>query len=578
MWNIQNIKLALIICIVGVLALLIHLWDQKYEPLEKPSTSITSLAPDLSSNTNPSTTTMGSTALPISTAFPSPFEPAVQQANPMDQQFHTSGSLITVTTDLLEAKINLNGGNLIHTSILNYSESTKDKTPITLLTDQANAFYVAQSGLVGIGLPTNTPLIFTSAQTSYTQEPGQPLIINLVYQSPNGLKITKQYTFEPKSYLIKVNYLIQNQSKNPWEGRFYGQLLRVPPVNQNHNILMSYSTFTGAAYSSQNTHFEKLSFSNLAGSNLKETSIGGWVAMVQHYFISAWIPDAAQSSLLYSRVLDGNVYAMGLANPAVTVAPGSIISTGASLYVGPTLSNQLEAAAPNLNLTVDYGWLWFISELLFWVMTHIQHFIGNWGLSIIAVTILIKAVFYPLSAKSYRSMAKMRMLQPKMKEIKAQYGDDRQAIGKATMELYKKEKVNPLSGCLPILIQIPVFIALYWMLMASVELRQAPFIFWIKDLSVNDPYFILPVLMGLSMFLQQRLNPPPSDPTQAKVMMFLPVIFTALFLGFPSGLVLYWIVNNCVGILQQWYILGKVKKESVVKNAKHYYPNQHPKK
>jgi len=566
MLNLQNLKLIFIIGIVAVLSVLIHKWNVKYELQDQVQIQNTQLS-DLNSN-------------PIEPDFSNQSQnqnQPSQDLNPLSNalnhslntEFHTDGKLITVNTDLMTAQINLQGGNLIHTALLNYPVSTTDKTPIDLLNNQANSFYVAQSGLIGEGLPTGSWTYQTSQQVYNldSKDLNKDLKVNLYFKNNSGLEIIKQYVFHPHSYLISVNYLIKNSTGKPWSGRFYGQLLRVPPAAQNHNLLMSYSTFTGGAYSSSSTRFEKLSFSNMANNNLKESSTGGWVSMVQHYFISAWIPaNQNQNTLLYSRVFSNSadnsaIYAVGMANPEITISAGQLASTGANIYVGPTISKDLEAAAPNLNLTIDYGWLWFISELLFWVMAHIQHFVGNWGLSIIAVTVLIKLVFYPLSAKSFRSMGKMRLLQPKMQELKKQYGDDRQAIGRATMELYKKEGVNPLSGCLPILIQIPVFIGLYWMLMASVELRQAPFIFWIKDLSLHDPYFILPVLMGLSMFVQQKLNPKPADPTQAKVMMFLPIIFTALFLGFPAGLVLYWIVNNCVGILQQWFVLSRMAKE-----------------
>ncbi len=580
MWNIQNIKLILILCIVGLLALLIHRWDDKYHPVSQSTAQTASLAPDLQINNQANNSESNSPTSNQELSGTTPFSETSNLNNAseqLDKKFYASGQIITVKTDLMTAEINLDGGNLVQTALLKYPVSTQDKTPVNLLNTQANSFYIAQSGLVGQGLPTDSPLIFKSTQTQYIQTPGQSLTVNLIYQNSNGLQITKQYIFEPGHYLIKVNYLIHNSSKTPWEGRFYGQLLRVPPVSENHNILMSYSTFTGVAYSAIDTRYSKLSFKNLAENNLKELTTGGWVSMVQHYFISAWIPQANQNNLLYSRQFEDNIYAVGIASPTMTVPSGATASTGASLYVGPTLSDQLKAAAPNLNLTVDYGWLWFISELLFWLMIHIQQYVGNWGLAIIAVTIVIKLVFYPLSAKSFRSMAKMRMLQPKLQELKQRCGDDRQAMGKATMELYQKEKVNPLSGCLPILIQIPVFIALYWMLMASVELRQAPFIFWIKDLSLRDPYFVLPILMGLAMFAQQRLNPAPADPTQAKVMMFLPVIFTLLFMGFPAGLVLYWIVNTGVGILQQWYVLRKVEKESAQQALKKHEKNQNQK-
>jgi len=591
MFNLQNLKLVLVIGIVAVLSVLIHQWNLKYDNQVDHSNSTylsassnsnltpNALAPDLETATTTSDNS-GSGNINNNLTAPNTNPPSI-----LNTEFRTAGQMITVNTDVLSAQINLAGGNLIHTSLLNYPVSTTDQTPIDLLNNQPDSFYVAQSGLIGEGLPTGSWTYKTqNNQTVFNQDKNKDLKINLYFKNPNGLEIIKQYVFHPHSYLISVDYQIKNNSGKDFSGRFYGQLLRIPPLSQEHNILMSYSTFTGAAYSSSDTRFDKLSFAHMGETNLKENSTGGWVSMVQHYFISAWIPDQNQNTLLYSRVFTNsnsinntNVYGVGLANPIITIPNGSTGTTGAKIYVGPAISKNLEAAAPNLNLTIDYGWLWFISELLFWVMAHIYSLVGNWGVAIIGVTILIKLIFYPLSAKSFRSMGKMRLLQPKMQELKKQYGDDRQAMGRATMELYKKEKVNPLSSCLPILIQIPVFIGLYWMLMASVELRQAPFIFWIKDLSLRDPYFILPVLMGLSMFLQQRLSPKPADPTQAKVMMFLPIVLTLLFLGFPAGLVLYWIVNNCVGILQQWYVLNRMAKEQKDQIDDHHAKKHHVK-
>jgi YidC/Oxa1 family membrane protein insertase len=283
--------------------------------------------------------------------------------------------------------------------------------------------------------------------------------------------------------------------------------------------------------------------------------------MIQHYFISAWVPPKDAVSNYYSRVSSNGLYTIGMIGSPLNVAPGQQASFDTTLYTGPALATQLSATAPGLQLTIDYGWLWFISVIIFWMMQHIYDVIGNWGWSIVLVTVIIKAMFYGLSAKSYRSMSLMKRLQPKMEALKQKFGDDRQKLTQATLELYREEKVNPMSGCLPIIIQIPVFIALYWVLVESVQLRQAPFIFWIHDLSAKDPYYVLPVLMGISMFIQQRLNPPAPDPMQAKIMMLMPVVFTVLFANFPSGLMLYWFVNNTLSFLQQWHILRKIEKE-----------------
>ena len=298
------------------------------------------------------------------------------------------------------------------------------------------------------------------------------------------------------------------------------------------------------------------------------TSVGGWTAMQQHYFLSAWIPDQNQKSLFYTHMTGDGLYVVGSRGPELSVPAGSTLKSSAKLYVGPELTEQLKTLAPHLDMTVDYGWLWFISDILYWLLIKIQALIGNWGWAIIVLTLMIKLAFYPLSAASYRSMSKMRNLQPKIKQLRERYGEDRQKMTQETMELYRREKVNPFGGCLPILIQIPIFIALYWVLVESVQLRQAPFIFWIQDLAVKDPFYILPILMGITMILQQRMNPAPPDPTQAKIMMFLPVVFTVLFLNFPAGLVLYWVVNNTISMLQQGFIMRQVNKGAKKKGKK----------
>jgi YidC/Oxa1 family membrane protein insertase len=292
--------------------------------------------------------------------------------------------------------------------------------------------------------------------------------------------------------------------------------------------------------------------------NLNVSITGGWAAMLEHYFLSAWVPANTEMFNYYSHVTDGDMYTLGMLSAPLTLQPGATTIVGAKLYTGPEIMDRLKAVAPNLDLTIDYGFLWFISIAIFWLMKQIYQIVGNWGWSIVLVTVIIKLAFYHLSAKSYRSMAAMRKLQPRLQMLKERYGDDKQKLTQTTMELYKAEKINPLGGCLPVLVQIPVFIALYWVLIESVELRQAPFILWIHDLSAKDPYFILPIIMGITMFIQQHLNPPPADPVQAKMMKFLPIFFTFLFINFPAGLVLYWIVNNSISILQQWYITKKV--------------------
>lgn len=370
--------------------------------------------------------------------------------------------------------------------------------------------------------------------------------------------------FTKGSYLIDVDYKIANQGNHEWVGYMNTQLIRSSPKEDKSSVF-HVGSYTGASYSEPGKHrYQKVSFSDMNKGNLDVDSKGGWVAMQQHYFLSAWIPNANSTNKFYTRSVN-NDYTIGAVSQPITLQPNQEKTIGSKLYVGPEITSVLKSIAPSLDLTVDYGILWFLSSLLFSLMKVINNVVGNWGWSIVLVTVLIKLAFYRLSAASYKSMAGMRKLQPKLQALRERYGDDKAKISQATMELYKQEKVNPLGGCLPIVIQIPVFIALYWVLLESVELRQAPFILWIKDLSDADPYHVLPLIMGATMLIQQKLNPAPPDPMQAKVMMFLPVLFTGLFWGFPAGLVLYWIVNNTLSILQQWYITRKFSDEKPVK-------------
>jgi YidC/Oxa1 family membrane protein insertase len=369
--------------------------------------------------------------------------------------------------------------------------------------------------------------------------------------------VNKIFTFERGKYTATVRYQINNRSAAPWTGQFYAQI-RQQPITTSAGFF-GLHTYAGAAVSSEASPYEKINFAQMEKQNFDKTIQGGWLAMQQRYFLSAWIPESTQQNHYYTRFDPATkTYTLGYVGPVTTVAAGAVGVAGATLYAGPEVTDILSHTAPHLELTVDYGWLWPISVAIFAVMKYIHGLLGNWGWSIVLVTLLIKLLFYKLSATSYRSMAKMRKLTPQLQAIKERFGEDKQKLSQAMMALYKKEKVNPLSGCLPMLVQIPFFIALYYVLIESVELRHAPFVFWIKDLSVYDPYFILPILMGVSMFLQQRLNPPPPDPVQAKVMLFLPVIFTIFFVTFPAGLVLYWLVNNCLGALQQWYIMRQI--------------------
>jgi len=476
-----------------------------------------------------------------------------------------TSAMIEVKTDVLAVSLDTLGGDISSASLLTYA--TKLNTPddpFQLLERSAQRQYYAQSGLIGKhGIDSNTqrPRFVSSASNYQLDDNEDNLVVDLLHSTDTGVEITKRFTFYRGEYLVDVEYLIQNSSDQVWRGNLFAQIKRdnsADPAAASSGMGMV--PFLGAAITSPEKRFEKISFDDMQESPLKTTVIGGWVAMIQHYFLSAWIPDSETQHNYSTAITKSGLNIIRFTSPETIVEPGSTETIKLQFYAGPKDQYRLEEISPGLDLSVDYGWLWWIAQPLFWLLTKIQSLVTNWGLSIILLTVLVKAGFYKLSAASYRSMANMRRVQPKMVEIKELYGDDRQKQSAAMMELYKKEKINPLGGCLPILIQMPVFISLYWVLMESVELRHAPFMLWINDLSVMDPYFVLPLIMGVSMWFQQKLNPPPPDPMQAKVMQWMPVIFTFFFLFFPAGLVLYWVVNNLLSILQQWIITRQIEK------------------
>ncbi|WP_115707731.1 membrane protein insertase YidC [Legionella sainthelensi] len=479
-----------------------------------------------------------------------------------------NAAIIHAKTDVLDVAIDLQQGDIVSSQLLDYPQSIEEKNkPFLLLQNQPSERYIASSNLF-VASGQNVQALnfnFTSSQQQYELDPNQKqLVVTLNGKSEDGLDVKKEFIFTKGSYLIDVDYKIANQGNHDWTGYMNTQLVRSSPKEDKSSVF-HVGSYTGASYSEPGKHrYQKVSFSDMNKTNLDVDSKGGWVAMQQHYFLSAWIPDVNSTNKFYTRSVN-NDYTIGAVSQPITLQPNQEKTIGSKLYVGPEITSTLKSIAPSLDLTVDYGILWFLSSLLFSLMKVINNVVGNWGWSIVLVTVLIKLAFYRLSAASYKSMAGMRKLQPKLQAMRERYGDDKAKISQATMELYKQEKVNPLGGCLPIVIQIPVFIALYWVLLESVELRQAPFILWIKDLSDADPYHVLPLIMGATMLIQQKLNPAPPDPMQAKVMMFLPVLFTGLFWSFPAGLVLYWIVNNTLSILQQWYITRKFSDEKPAK-------------
>ncbi|MEZ5503052.1 MAG: membrane protein insertase YidC [Halioglobus sp.] len=437
--------------------------------------------------------------------------------------------------------------------------------PFVLLEDNAALVYVAQSGLIGVdGIDSNGRAQFSASASRYTLAEGkEELVIDLAWQGNGDIKVTKRLTLHRGQYLIHVDYLVENHSSTRWQANLFGQIKRqsAPPPSASHNS-MGLKPFLGVAITQPDDRFTKFTFKKLAEEPFKAQLPGGWIAMIQHYFLSAWIPNPDQTQTYSARVTASGFNIAGFTSPALVLDPGKSGEVGAEFYAGPKNQNRLREISPYLDLSVDYGWLWWIAQPLFWLLTKIHALVGNWGVAIILLTVLIKGAFFKLSAASYKSMANMRRVQPKMVAIREQFAEDKQKQSQAMMELYKKEKINPMGGCLPILVQMPVFISLYWMLMESVELRQAPFILWIKDLSVMDPYFVLPLIMGASMFFMQKLNPPPPDPMQARIMQWMPVMFTFFFLWFPAGLVLYWVVNNLLSMAQQWVITRQIEKAS----------------
>ena len=469
--------------------------------------------------------------------------------------------LVQITTDVLNVLIDLQGGEVVSVKLPAYPQSIDaPNVPFSLLDRSQTRFYTAQSGLLGRdGVDKDNAALYQAEQVNYVLGEGQDELKVVLKTSNDKAQVEKTFTFKRADYLIGVDYQIKNTSDSDWQGVFYAQLKRDNSDDPSKGSQMGMAAYLGAALTTKDSRYEKVKFSDLE-KGYKSVETGGWAAMLQHYFVSAWIPqDQSQQYTYNGRAVKGNNI-FGYYGAPFVVAPGATGEVGANLYVGPKIQKHLKKIAPNLELTVDYGFLWWIAQPLFWLLTFFHGLVGNWGFAIILLTVSIKLLFFKPSAMSYRSMANMRKVAPKMQEIKEQYGDNREKLGQEMMKLYRDEKINPLGGCLPILIQMPVFIALYWVLMESVELRQAPFILWIHDMSVMDPYFILPLIMGASMFIQMKLNPQPADPMQARVMQFMPIIFTVFFLWFPAGLVLYWVVNNVLSIAQQYVITKQIEK------------------
>ena len=470
--------------------------------------------------------------------------------------------VIIAETDKLRLHISKRGGDVIEAAIKDHRQLRHHDAPLLLLRRDNLRLTIAQSGLIGrdgFDATVRGRPIYATEQDVYTLSPGQETLRVPLRYSLNGVEVVKEYVMPAGQHRLDVNFYVNNQGTQDWQGNMFAQFRRddKPPLYEGESF--GIRSFTGAALTLNDKAYKKLDFDDMRKNNFQETVQGGWIAMVQHYYVSAWVPTNPQKDYVYStRLTSDGRYIFGLTAPAFQVPPGGRAQESLRLYIGPKSQEALERLAPKIALTIDYGWLWYISQPLFRFLNFIHKYVGNWGLAIIVMTFIIKLVFFPLTNASYKSMARMRKLQPQIQNLRDNYKDNRQRMQEEMMKLYKREKVNPMGGCLPLLIQMPIFIAFYWTLIESVELRHAPFYLWIKDLSAQDPYFILPLLMGVSMFLQQQLSPTPADPTQAKIMKLLPVVFTIFFLWFPAGLVLYWLVNNVLSITQQYIITRRL--------------------
>ena len=563
-------RLFLTIGLFFLLYLAYDAWQLEFGPKPDPvtytqTTNNSTSSPDVpvgANNAPAAVPQSSSSSVPESSSIPSAISAPTAKALKQAQR-------VIVDTDVLHLEIDSRGGDVRVADLVKYPQTSKDDTKAFRLMSDANKdLFIAQSGFAGkratndgtVILAPNHNTIYRVEQTSYKLADGKDALkVNLFWNSSDNVLFIKSYDLKRGSYEVNVSHTIQNNSGRTWRGNLYQQLQRLDYDDENQSSFIY--TYTGGVLYSPEEKYEKFDFSDMADEDLSRDVKDGWLAIIQHYFLAAWVPPVGSQQSYYTRDLNQSRYAMGMkATNEVQVATGTNTVLSNTLYVGPKIQQDLEIIAPGLELTVDYGVLTFIAKPIFWLLTKIHNFVNNWGWSIILLTMLIKLVFYKLSEASYKSMANMRKVQPRLAAMKERFGDDRQKMNQAMMKMYKEEKINPLGGCLPILVQIPVFISLYWVLLESVELRQADWIFWFTDLSAKDPYFVLPLLMGITMFIQQKLNPPPMDPMQAKIMSALPIVFTVFFAFFPSGLVLYWVVNNTLSIAQQWYITKIVIK------------------
>lgn len=567
----DNLRFILVVTFAMLVFMLWQAWDLDYGP--KPEVAAIVSPEGIKAKED----------VPMTAEASSQAESGLQNPVSVPVSAASAAKTVKVKTDVIALEIDLQGGTVTNLDLLNYPVEKANNVvnnlrkiigmdiaetntvPVRLFNDNQEKLFVAQSGLIagsGLAAAPNHYTVFTNEQDSYTLLPGQDsLTVPITWTDNKGLVITKLFTFKRGSYEITLGQQVKNNSGKPWSGRQYSQLLRAENTEGKGNMLTGgMRAYDGGVIYTEKSKYQKISFDDMADETLDVTSKGGWTAMIQHYFASAWVPPADQENHFYTKELKDGRYVIGTYSPSVTVEANTDAQFVSRLFAGPKIQPMMEAIAPGLELTVDYSVLTFIGKPIYSLLNIIHNVIGNWGVAIIGVTMCIKLLFFPLSQASFKSMAKMRKIQPRLKELQERFADDRPRFNTEMMGLYKKEKVNPLGGCLPILIQIPVFMALYWVLSETVEFRQAPFMLWIQDLSIQDPFYILPLIMGITMKIQQGLNPAPIDPIQAKVMKMFPIVFTIFFLFFPAGLVLYWVINNTLSIIQQTYITKQIEK------------------
>jgi YidC/Oxa1 family membrane protein insertase len=533
------------------------LWDawQKHNAPKVPAPTVATAAPS----------SLPTLSTPLATPGAAPTAP------PSTAPTNLTGEPVSVKTDLFDIELNTLGGDIRRVTMKQVFSARDRSKQLTLMEPDSKHYFVTQSGLLGEGLP-NHKTAYEAQQPSYVMRDGQDTLdVRLKARDANGAEVVKRYRFKRGSYLIDVAYEVTNKGDKPLSPNAYFQFLRDANAPSEEaaqtSAFAGVTTFTGPAVYTEEAKFHKVDFKDIEKgkqSHAKKAA-DGWIAIIQHYFVSAWLPKSGVEREYFTSKVGDNLYTAGVVVPVGTIAPGASATVDVPVYIGPQETDKLQKVAPGLDLVVDYGWLTILAAPLFWLLKWIHGLVGNWGWAIVMLTVMIKLVFYPLNAKAGRSMAQMKVLAPKMEKLKELYGEDRQKLNQAMMELYRTEKINPLGGCLPIVVQIPVFIALYWVLLASIELRHAPWWGWIHDLSAPDPFFILPVIYAVSMFVQTKLNPQPADPVQARIMLAMPIVFSIFFLFFPAGLVLYWVVQNLLSILQQWHINRTLAAEAKAK-------------